>query len=61
MQATKRQKELLKNTKYKVLVEHCEKMGSFPYYTVDQIFEAEKDDAPINAIFKNSTGEWVTK
>ena len=35
-------------------------MDSKDYYIQDQLAKAEADNAPLNAIFKRSTGEWAT-
>jgi len=35
-------------------------MDSMDYYIQDQLDEAEKDNAPANAIFKRKEGDWAT-
>lgn len=39
----------------------CAMMGSYPYYVRDQIELARREDAPDDAIYRDSsTGRWVT-
>jgi hypothetical protein len=34
--------------------------GSNNYYIMDQQYAAAEDDAPLNAIYKDTTGVWLT-
>jgi predicted DNA-binding transcriptional regulator YafY len=47
-------------TDYPYLRAWCEMMGSFRYYTEDQIADARKENAPQTAIYKAHEGHWRT-
>lgn len=46
--------------KYPCIVEWCRVMQSFEYYVINQLFQAEKDNAPRNAIYTKDDGKWET-
>lgn len=48
----------MKNIKYKHLFAWDTMMGSYAYWVNDQQERAKADDAPLDAIFKNSEGGW---
>lgn len=44
--------------KYKGLVQWCKEIESYDYYIDDQVYEAYKDKAPEDALYKNRDGKW---
>ena len=41
------------------IVEHSNTMGSFDYYVLSQLLDAERDNAPTNSCYKNINNQWV--
>lgn len=47
-------------TDYKYIRAWGKHLGSFNYYIDGEVLKARKDNAPQNAIYKNSKGNWQT-
>lgn len=46
--------------KYSFIVKWGQELQSFMYYILDEVYRAEADKAPVNAIYKRDDGTWAT-
>jgi hypothetical protein len=44
--------------KYPNIVEHGNIMGSFDYYVLSELLDAERDNAPTDSSYKSHEGNW---
>jgi hypothetical protein len=60
LDVTKMGNKPMPSIKHKYVVAWGKYVGSKDYYIKDQLALAEKDNAPENAIYKRSSGDWAT-
>jgi len=60
LDVTKMGSKPMPSIKHKYVVAWGKYTGSMDYYIKDQLELAATDNAPENAIYKRSTGEWAT-